>query len=215
MAEKKKIINKFEIGITILAFFIITYLFLQSKGINLTQKTETIEITDNPTSKRGYDKEKRAAERSKRDHEVENMLRKIDGRNKNRDYAPEPVVNAHDGSAKRTADEERFFNKVKSKYVDIAKKDESVDLYHILKSSKNTYLKVRDFFQDPADKDKSEVEKIAEDVGFLLQNKSIANNIYQQIEDQFGIPAEKSKDFATKGKKAISDWAEVVEKNKE
>lgn len=215
MEEKKRIISKFEVVLVVLAVVLMGYLFMKSKGKSIATISETVEITDNPKSKKEYVKKGKSAEEKRRSKDVEDMLKQLDGREEGRNYKPNHLVSANNIAKENSPDEDRFFKLVSQKYKENGLENDSPDFFKLLKNSRNTYRTVRNFFADPNETPKSELETLAEDVSFLLQNKTVASSIYAQLEEQFNIPQDKSKAFAEQGKKAVSDWATFVEENKE
>lgn len=213
MAEKK-LINSFEIILSIIALLIVGYMVMQKYDVSITQKTEEVIFTDNPKSEKRYQRKTKSEEQRQREREVEEMLQRLDGRSNNDRSKYNRNSDHTTTNIQRTKDEDRFFKNMTSKYVENADDKKDIDVYAILKSSKDTYVKVRSLFSDELETPKSDTEILIEDVSFILKNKTVANSVYHEIEDLFGIPADKSADFAKKGQQAVSDWATFVEENK-
>lgn len=213
--EKKRIISKFEVILTVLAVIMVGYLIMHKGGMHLVKQTETVELTDNPTSKKQYKKKEKSVEKRQQERDVEKMLRNLDGRKEGRDYNSNRLTSAMEVEEGSDSDESRFVDLLRNRYMQESSEEPSVEFLQLLKTSRNTYRAVRDLFADPNETPKSELETLVEDVSSLLQNETVANTIFQQIENQFNIPAEESAAFAKKGKAAVSDWADFVEEHKE
>ena len=213
MSEKKRIISKFEIVLLVIGVGLLAYLGLRSNGIHLVKTTETTELVNNPKAKKKqYQKKKRTVEEERLDHEIENMLRQLDSRKGNK--RPLQVANTPSDKRQMSPDETKFFKEVAKEYKS-QEEDREIDWLSVLSASRKTYSKVKDVFRDPNEAPKSEAEELVEDVSSLLKNEMVASSIYSKLENMFSIPEDKSREFAEKGKQAVSDWAKFVEENKE
>jgi len=193
--SEKKLITPTEIFFLMVSILIMVYVFMSKNDINITKKTETVEIIENPDSdglrsaeKREKAKAKRAAEKRTKDKEVEAMLEHL---KKNKLFEEEPTA--------KFAKESPPSN------------EDSNNLFSSLKASHKTYTKVKELFTPEG----AEPTSTIEDVGALLKNETVRNAVFKRLEDAFEIPEEESEAFAKKGKKALSDWAKFVEENKE
>lgn len=202
--SEKKLLNKGEIFLLVIAVLIIGYLVLKNNGIHIVERHENVELLDKPNTK-NYSKRKNISrEQAESRAEIERMLQKLSANLSDNKHTTK--------DAKLSDDEVKFHKELNEKYKWEEKYDDASDWLNVLKASHQTYSKVRKVFEDP-DNPKSDAQYLVEDVSRLLSNKYVANSIYDKIEQTFAIPKENSKSFAKKGKKSVSDWAKFIEAN--
>ncbi|MFT5386308.1 MAG: hypothetical protein ACI8VT_002853 [Saprospiraceae bacterium] len=200
--KKKKIFGPLEISLFIGAMLLLAYIGLKSGGGNVMEKTETVEITDNPMQSGGEERAKRKFS-EKEDESVEMILQQIvDQFSKG-----ETDFQGQKKSEKivMSEDEKAFLEEVKERKEPEVKND-SVDWFSILRASHQTYTNVKSVFED-AGIDVS----AAENVTSALANEAAANVFSAKMKEMFDIPEKDTKAFAKKGEKALSDWARFVE----
>jgi hypothetical protein len=103
-------------------------------------------------------------------------------------------------------DEINYINGIK-KENDLSKElQDARDWFNILKSSTNTYGKVKSFVDDLTNGNAN-----ITNVNVLLQDERNSNSFYKKLEATFGISESEAKAFSTLGKKKVSDWAKFIE----
>ena len=196
--KKKKIFGPLEITIFIAAIGLLAYIGLKSGGGSIIEKTESLEITNNP---KGSAEPKIRKDQPSEDESVEAVLRQISDQfsGETGDYQEQKKKEKEVMSA----DERAFLEEVKEKNPD---KDSTTDWFSILRASHKTYTKVKSAFESAG----IDV-KAAENLTSSLANEVAAKAVYSKLEETFGIPEKEAKAFAEKGEKALSDWAWFVE----
>ncbi len=201
---KKRLLGPVEKVVLVLTILLFGYLFLQKKGVDLVDRTKSVEITDNPNTPTASSKKKT----KKVSSEVERILDELS----NRSNKPQHLTSSNNFDW-YTADERDYYRELTKKHQLEAEKVAEKDALAILQSGQKTYRAIRSFFQDPNEPPKSDAQLLIEDVSSLLQNDLIAKTIYDKLETEFAIPAEKSEEFAKKGGQAVSDWVKFVQEN--
>jgi len=87
----------------------------------------------------------------------------------------------------------------------------TTDWFSLLSTSYTTYTKVKTVFNDLGI-DADEVINV-ENASRVLSNPVVAASVYEKIEREFGIPAEKSAAFAEKNRSNLEGWTKFVEEN--
>jgi len=85
----------------------------------------------------------------------------------------------------------------------------ATDWFDLLSKSYTTYTKVKTVFNDLG----IDADKVinVENASKVLSNPVVAASVYEKIEKEFGIPAEKSAAFAKKNQHNLETWAKFVE----
>jgi len=202
MPEQKKIFGPLEIVVFLITVGLLAYMAFKSGGINITERTETVEIVDDLK-----EQDARRAPRKYRETEEENVdviLRQIADQ-----YSGKPSntpVQKEVKSQQMSQDELAYLESVKQKEKQ-KRKAESVDWFSVLSASHKTYKKVKSAFENAG----IDVEKAENNVTSKLVNEVAARSFYNKMEEMFDIPKEDAKAFAAKGEKALSDWARFVD----
>ena len=206
MDSKKKLISPVELVILIVALLLIAYIILKNNGGNVYERSETIQIIDNPSAE-GEERQVRNYEMLEEDR-VEVILQQLSEQYTDKNNTtPRDRIN-YDQTL--SVDELNYLDEVKERH---EQKEEFIspsDWLSILQASHKTYNTIKSVFED-ADFSGKEVKE--DNVSNMLENAIVAKNIYSKIEELFRIPEEDVKAFAEQGKKAMSDWAEFVEQN--
>lgn len=199
--SKKRIIGPVEIVAIILVLAILAYILMQNDNFSMLEKTETVEIVDNPNS----DTEKKRV-RSYRAGEENDRVEVILQQLADQFSAGTEVSNIEKEkiSTDLSEDEMDYITEVKKEHEDEA---QSIDWFAVLKASHDTYRKVKSTFSDAG----IEVDLDAGQVSTVLQNEIVAQSFYRRLEETFRIPEADARRFAEKGQKAVSDWAKFVE----
>lgn len=205
--KKKKIIGPLELITLLLAIGLIGYIVLQNGGIGMMEKTEHIEIIDNP--RQGETKKRVRKYEYKEDSEdVEAVLRQIANQ-----YAGERINRKTEKKledAGMSKGEVNFLKGVQAKKRERPEMD-SVDWLAVFNASRKTYAKVKSVFENAG----IDVEETEDKVTSKIVNDVTANVFYSKLEEVFNISEADAKAFAQKGERALSDWARFVEENKE
>lgn len=205
---KKKIIGPIELVTLLVAIIIIAYVTLKSGGGKVYEKTESTQITNNPTGE-GQEYTGKRPNQEQEDQKVEEILRQISDQ-----FGKDKVVRSEtqeEAAKQMSPDELRYINEVRRQKKEETPAGQTIDWFKILKASHQTYSKVKDVFQD-AGIDISEAER---GISTAIVNEAAERTIYNRIEQYFDIPPEKTKAFARKGQQKVSDWARFVDENQE
>ena len=87
----------------------------------------------------------------------------------------------------------------------------ATDWFDLLSKSYTTYTRVKTVFNDLG----IDADKVinVENASRVLSNPVVAASVYEKIEREFGIPAEKSAAFAERNKNNLEGWTKFVEEN--
>ena len=204
--NKKSILTWFEKAVFLLAVGIILFLVFQRGGYKLAEKSEEITIVDNPTqANREQKKRVYTPKPSDEEQSVDDMLGEIAKEFSNDNNIETNKINQLD----LPKDEVEYLQEVKTQHEMDKTLQSAKDWFQVLKTSHQTYSKVKSLFESV---DKKAVQKNKLDQ--LLKDQKDANEIYNKMEELFGITPEQVTSFARKGERALSDWAEFVEEEK-
>lgn len=204
--EKKKILGPFEIITFLLAIAIIAYIVFQQDGIDIMERTEQIEIVDNP----GYASEKkkvRKYENPQSEENIEAVLRQIANEYTTKDVNPEAEKKLE--KAGMSKGEVNYLRGLKERKTTM-KEEESIDWLAVFNASRKTYAKVKSVFEKAG----IEIEETEDKVVSGLINEVAAKTFYTKIEETFNISEAEARAFAQKGERTLSDWARFMEENK-
>lgn len=205
MTEKKKILGPIEIISLLAAIMLIAYITFKAGGGKLTERTETVQITDNPQFEDNHTQIRKYHD-PKQEESVEEILRKISDQ-----FGKDKVVRSDETILENSdvsEDEMKFLKNVKRDKQTQAR-DDTIDWFAVINSSRKTYSKVKSVFES-AGVDLSNAEI---GIASALVNEAAERTVYSKMESVFGIPEEKAKNFAKKGQNAVSDWARFVNNN--
>lgn len=203
--RKKKIFGPIEIFAFLATVGILAFLGLKQSGGRFMERTEQIEIIDNP-SHNGGKKQKRKYE-STNEESVEAILEQLADQYSG-GKASYPKQQLEDAGISK--DEMEFLEEVKEKKL---RENEapSIDWFSVLRSSHKTYAKVKSVFENAG----IDVDQAESNLTSKLANEVAARTVYSKIEEVFNIPEDDARAFAQKGEKALSDWARFVEEKKQ
>ena len=208
--QPKKILNKFEWLLLAIAIGILVMVLLQNRGINMIETTESVKVSKAKEQKRheepapnssssSYQSEKDGKERLSNlaDYFAQNRAQaRAEGKQTGFDWS----------SLKIPKDEADY---LKNRYEGKEQTSDETDWFSIISKSHKTYKAVKSAFNEIGiDTDKIIRPKNASKA---LSNPIVANSIYNKIEETFGIPAEKSRAFATKQRTTLEEWSKFVE----
>lgn len=204
MAEQeKKILSKFEWFLLLVSLGILALVILQNQGIHPVETVERTKISKVDESKY-EDSTPFGTKKDSKDHL--NSLADYFSQNRATAKAEGKDVGFNWSSLKIEDDEEKY---LKDKYGNAITQEPSRDWLSAISDSYKTYKSVKSAFEELGiDPDKF---INAENASKALSNPIIANSIYQKMEDDFGIPAERSRNFAEKNKQNLEKWASFVE----
>ena len=205
MAEQEKqILSKFEWFLLIVALGILALVVLQNQGIHPVETVESTEISK--TDERTRYKDSTPFGTKKDNKERLNSLVDYFGKNRAAAKAEGKDTGFQWSSLKISKDEETY---LKNKYGEPTQEEPSKDWLSAISDSYNTYKNVKSAFEELG----IDADKIinVENASKALSNPIIANSVVEKIEQDFGIPAEKSKAFATKNQHDLEKWASFVE----
>ncbi len=206
---KKKIFGPLEISVFVIAVILLAYIGLKSGGGSIIEKTEQVEITNNPNNG-GREGPRKKHQSSTENESIEMVLRQIADQYSSGTGTTKGQTKKKLDKIPMTKDEMAFLEEVKEKNKDKIKEDKSTDWFSILRASHKTYTKVRSTFE------KAGIDVEATDnITSALANEVAAKTVYSKLEELFDIPEQETKAFAKKGEKAISDWARFVEENRQ
>ena len=206
--KSKSILGPFEKIVLVVAVVTLIYAAFKRGGYKVAEKTEEIQIIDNPHSDKSNKKTRTFKPQADSESvdavlsEIANQFSKAGHRDglKNEKRLKEMGL---------SEDEADYFEEVKNNH----ELDEAVqsarDWYNILKTSHQTYGKVKSMFESISES-ATEDQKVDE----VLQDENKSQEVYYKMQDWFDIPADDVRAFAKKGKKALSEWAEFVEESK-
>ena len=198
MSEEKKILSKFEWFLLIVSLGLLAVVVLQNQGIHAVETVTHTEISDaKEVSKKAVIRKK---ERSKELNEL------IEYFATNRAKAHAEKTSFDWNSLKIAKDEENY---LKNKYGDAVAENPSGDWLSYITTSYNTYKSVKATFE-AVGLDADEIIN-TKNARKALANPIIANSIFQKLEDDFGIPAERSRAFAEENQQNLENWAGFVE----
>lgn len=204
---KKGILSKFEWFLLFVALGILAMVILQNRGVHVLETVESVEITkvvENETTPSKSISLKRKSSNNKdrlsnlADYFAENRARaKAEGKHTGFDWS----------SLKIPEDEKSY---LQNKYGRTIEQEEaSTDWLSLISKSHQTYKSVKAAFDELG----IDTDKIvnSENASKALSNPLVANSIYQKMERDFGIPAEKSRSFAERNRQTLDKWAKFVE----
>ena len=204
--SKKRILTWFEKSLFLFALVIIFFLIFQRGGYKFSEKTEKITITDNPThGKHKATKRIYTPKPSDEDQSVDKVLEKIAKKFSNNNNINTKEIKAL-GLPK---DEAKYLQEQKDQHEFDKTIQSAKDWFYVLKTSHQTYTKVKSLFEAI---DKKAVQENNPDQ--LLNNQSDANELYKKMEELFGITPEQVASFTRRGQRTLSDWAAFVEEEK-
>jgi len=198
--QEKKILSKFEWFLLSIALGLLAVVLLQNNGIHAVETVEHTEVTG---AQEVSQKEAiRTKERSKELNELVNYF--AENRANARNEAENTGFNW--GSLKIAKDEKNY---LKNKYGEAVEASPSPDWLSTIMESYKTYKSVKTTFEELG----IDASKIinAENAAKALSNPVIANSVFKKIEDDYGIPARKSRAFARKNQQNLEKWASFVE----
>lgn len=197
--EKKPILSKIEWFLLFVALGILALVILQNQGVHPIETVEKTEITEADNYERYEDSKERL-----------NNLKDYFAKNRAQAKSEGKDVGFNWSSLKIEKDEEKY---LKDKYGNAVQAEPSRDWLTAISDSYNTYKSVKSAFEELG----IDTDKFinAENASKALSNPIIANSIYQKMEEDFGIPAERSRNFAEKNKQNLEKWASFVEKELE
>ena len=188
----------------LLAVGILAYLAFQKGGFKLSEKSEEVIIIDNPHLSEQHQKIR--THKPKEDPRSDELIlaEMADQFSKPDSPSKEQLKNLG-----LDEDEAEYYSEVQARHeFDQAVKNVK-DWFQILKSSHETYGKVKNIFEGI---DSNAVKK--EKLDQVMSDDSDADEVYSKMKELFGISSDDVKAFAAKGQKALSDWADFVEEQK-
>jgi len=206
MAEQEKqILSKFEWFLLIVALGILALVVLQNQGIHAVETVESTEISQADDRERYKENPPFGTKKGNKDRL--NSLVDYFGENRAAAKADGKDTGFQWSSLKISKDEKDY---LKNMYGEPVEKEPSKDWLTAISNSYTTYKNVKSAFEELG----IDADKIinVENASKALSNPIIANSVFEKIEQDFGIPAEKSKDFATKNKHDLEKWASFVER---
>jgi len=191
----------------IVCVLILVYVGLESVGIHLVNRSEDTQWIENPQGAEEYVPPREDEEMNANvDATLQNIARRFHDDDVQDRRSTERELQ-QDGLSREAA---RYMENVQ----DRAAQNEDINWLETIRKSYNTYQNVRSIFNTLSGQE-AETELPPETLGKVLENPAVADQIYSSIERNFAIPEEQSRAFAKEGKKALSDWATFVDKNKE
>ena len=201
MSEEKKILSKFEWFLLSVALGLLAVVLLQNQGIHAVETVERTEITS------ADEVSKKAAIRTKEKSKELNELVNYFAENRANAQKEGESVGFNWSSLKIAKDEENY---LKNKYGQAIEASPSSDWLSTITESYKTYKSVKTTFEELG----IDASKIinAENAAKALGNPVIANSVFKKIEEDYGIPARRSKAFARKNQQNLEKWASFIEK---
>jgi hypothetical protein len=213
MAEQeKKILSKFEWFLLIIALGILAMVILQNQGIHVIETVENVELKAANELENRSERPIKTRETTKQSPNKDRLESLAAYFAQNRATAKsEGKRTDFNWSSLKLPDDEKDY--LKNRYQDEDSSNSNTDWLDLLSKSHKTYKSVKSIFNDLG----IDTDKVinAENASKALSNPIIANSIYQKIEDDFGIPAEKSRSFATKHRQTLEKWSQFVEQELE
>lgn len=204
--QKKRVIKPIEVFFLVIIGLIFVYFGLKSVGVNVVDRSEETAWIDKPRGAEKYTPPRRDDEL---EADVDATLKNIARRFHEDDVQDRRSSRQELRSEGLSDDEARYMQKVQER----TDKGDGTNWLETIRASYNTYKTVRSIFNTLSGRNEAE-ELDPTAIGRILSNKTIADQIYSNLERNFSIPEEQSRAFANQGKKAMSEWADFVEKNK-
>lgn len=206
---KKKILGPIEWFGLLLGLALLGYIVLGKNGCKVYERSEETKFIDPARSH-----QLTPADRSKSatDKEVDQMLEEIAmafGDPGNPDFRSlDQIATQHKGQM--SSEEIGFYDKIRKEYQVDEKVRSTADWLKLLRASRNTYLKVKDLFEElsPEQNGQAIPEKV-------LENEAASADFYQRIQQNYGLSREDIDDFAQKGKQSLEDWAVFLSRQAE
>ncbi len=198
--QEKKILSKFEWFLLSVALGLLAVVLLQNQGIHAVETVEHTEISNAQEVSR-----KEAIRKKERSKEL-NELVSYFSENRAKAKKEGKAVGFNWSSLKIAKDEENY---LKNKYGQAVEESPSSDWLSTITESYKTYKSVKTTFEELG----IDASKIInpENAAKALSNPVIANSVFKKMEDDFGIPAERSRAFAEKNQQHLEKWASFVE----
>ena len=202
--RKRSLISPFETLILCLGIGIIAYVIYQNNGAKIIEKTEQVEIVQNPKVTTKY-KPKPPKVLENRDKNIDQILATL----AHQFSESSPATIEKKDSPKKieklalTTDELNFYKKINDRYKFDDRIKNTQDWFTVLKTANKTYHKVKSLFQNF-----NQANTAAN--GLALSEKGTTEPFSTQMEQMFDIKEEKLQGFAQKAEQKISDWAVFI-----
>ena len=203
--EKRRLLRPYEWVLLGFALLLMAHFGLQALGVNMTSKGSEMAWLEQPT---GPAKIYSPSPDRSRKREVNKTLDQLavqfaEGKSfraKPQDLQPKGL----------NKDEAKYYSDLRQRKND--NRLSAKDWAEIMKSSYNTYKSVRSIFDQV---DGSQDEKVDEsELGQILSDIEMTNRVFSRIEQDFGVPRAQLEAFATRGSRALCDWATFVDQNR-
>ncbi len=200
--QKKRIVLPIEWLMLFIVFLLIGYLLLQGLRNSDTNRTEEVTWLD-----RSNGPSEPTVKRSVSDQQVEMTLKDIaqqfaDDKNRR--------VQVSDLQKRGVSeDEAKFFHYLRQTQGTETTTEEQ--WLSIIEKSRATYQQLRTIFSRVEGSDIATVNE--ETIEGILNNSNVKQQVFKNIEQNFGIPVIALEAFAARGSKKLSDWAVFVNQN--
>lgn len=201
--KKKRIIQPIEWLMLFAVFLLIAYLVLQGLRNSDTNRTEEVTWLD-----RSNGPSEPTVKRSVSEREVDATLKDIaqqfaDDKNRR--------VQVSDLQKRGVSeDEAKFFYNLRQTQGTEQTTEEQ--WFSMIEKSRATYRQLRTIFAQAKGNNQEAVNE--ETISSILDNSKIKQQVFKNIEQNFGIPVIALEAFATRGSRTLSDWAIFVDQNK-
>lgn len=201
--RKKRLIRPYELLLFIIAILLIGYFVLQSLGIDSMKRSEEVAFLDRsngPSAPIQPD--------TRYDNEVDDIVKEMAQR----------FADSDDRMATTKSLQRKGLSEEEAKYYKNIRQSRGngnlsqTDWINIIQGSLKTYNALKSIFDEADGVENEAVDEKTLD--FVLSNPSIKATVFSEIEQQFGIPSNMLDAYATRGSRALSDWATFVDQNK-
>jgi cytoskeletal protein RodZ len=201
--KKKRIIRPIEWLMLLIVLLLISYLLLQGLRNSDTNRTEEVTWLD-----RSNGLSEPTVKRSVSDQQVETALKDIaqqfaDDKNRR--------VQVSDLQKRGVSeDEAKFFHHLRQTQGTEQTTEEQ--WLNIIAKSRATYQQLRTIFAQAKGNRTETVDE--ETIASILNNSKIKQQVFKNIEQNFGVPVIALEAFAARGSRKLGDWAVFVDQNK-
>jgi len=211
--QRRPLLGPLELFMLILGLGIVAYVTLQPGGGRVLERTETVNILDQPNGPREKARRYDAANEESVESILQNMAEQFSAESKpgRKDKPSAPKTTSKTTKKVLSKDEEKYYEDVRKKNSLTDQIESAKDWYRVLSASRQTYSKVKDIFGEAArlPEDKVNPDNLNQQ---LEKQGSSSSDFYQKLSESFQIDPEDIEAFGRTGQRALSDWADFVQK---
>ncbi|MEL6863446.1 MAG: hypothetical protein AAFP19_03460 [Bacteroidota bacterium] len=207
MSSEKSFFRSFEGIILIGAIGLLAYVLLSDGGCGIVERSEEVKMIERASGS-DYELPPDYVDRDEAEKEarVEAMLEEF-----NRDMVRQENFENRPSSTQKwglSKAEKDYYAQLKDRYDSDDQMQEAIDWMSLLKSSHQTYSKVRSIFQEAAQA--SGIQLRDAQVDEALEEEAAAQLAFRRLSDWYRISEEDIRQFAQEGEKSVGDWADFI-----